>query len=393
VRVTYVVQRYGPGIVGGAEAACRGFATRLAGCGAEVTVFTSCATESTTWANELPAGESTDGAVRVVRFPTAAERAPGFDRLSQRVLSGDRPDPALEQRWIRDQGPLVPGLIAAIRDGVTSQDLWIFYTYLYYPTLAGLLAAPGRSVLHPALHDEPQARLPAVRRALRSAAGISVHTPEEWELILRFAGWPPGQVGLVGLGVDGGTGDPAAFRRRVGLGDDPYLLCLGRVDAGKGTTALARLFARFKARHPGPLKLVIAGPVVDAPPGHSDIVLTGTLDPAQKWGALEGTAALVHPSPAESFAIVLLEAWMKARPVLVNAGCPVTSGHARRAEGGLAYRDYAEFEAALELILGDPVVAASLGAAGAAYAAGFRWEAVMERYTGLLERVIASRSA
>ena len=86
-------------------------------------------------------------------------------------------------------------------------------------------------------------------------------------------GWPPGRAGLVGLGVDEGKGDPNAFRSRVGLGDDPYLMYLGRVEDGKGTTDLARMFAAFKGRHPGPLKLVIAGPVVRPPPPHDDVVV------------------------------------------------------------------------------------------------------------------------
>ncbi|MGH2717405.1 MAG: glycosyltransferase family 4 protein, partial [Actinomycetota bacterium] len=213
------------------------------------------------------------------------------------------------------------------------------------------------------------------------------HSPEEWSLILRTAGWPDARLGLIGLGVDEGTGDAAVFRRAVGLGDDPYLLSLGRVDDGKGTGDLARMFARYKQRHPGPLKLVIAGPVVTAPPSHDDVIVPGTLTDDQRWAALGDADVFVHPSPQESFALVLLEAWTKSRPVLVNGACPVTAGHARRGGGGLDYRDYASFEAALELVLGDPRVASTLGRNGAAYAAGFRWEDVMSRYRALLARV------
>jgi glycosyltransferase involved in cell wall biosynthesis len=391
VKVTYVVQRYGADIVGGAEAACRQFATRLAAVGHDVSVLTSCAAESATWANALAPGSSTDEGVTVVRFPTSAPRDPGFDRLSRRLYATPEPDPALEERWIREQGPLVPNLIDAIRerdaDAESRPDLWIFYTYLYYPTLVGLPLVAGRSVLHPALHDEPQARLPAVRRVLRATAGVYLHSPEEWDLVLRIAGWPPGRLGLVGLGIEEGTGDARAFRREADLGDSPYLLYLGRVEDGKGTGELARMFARFKARHPGPLKLAIAGPVVQAPPPHDDVVVTGVLSAERRWGAMEGASAFVHPSPAESFAMVLLEAWTKGLPVLVNGASPVLAGHVRRARGGLAYRDYAEFEAALELLLREPETAARLGASGAAYAGGYAWEAVMARYEAFLERV------
>ena len=115
MKVVYVVQRYGPQIVGGAEAACRQLATRLAARGVDVTVLTSATTDAVTWANNLPPGSSTDEGVRVVRFPTTAPRAPGFERLSDRVLSATDPDPALVDRWVRDQGPLVPSLIEEIR--------------------------------------------------------------------------------------------------------------------------------------------------------------------------------------------------------------------------------------------------------------------------------------
>jgi glycosyltransferase involved in cell wall biosynthesis len=391
VKVVYVVQRYGPQIVGGAEAACRQFATRLAARGVDVTVLTSASIDAVTWGNDLPAGASTDEGVQVLRFPTAAPRAPGFDRLSDRVLSTTDPDPALVDRWVRDQGPLVPSLIDEIRsragDPHMAPDLWIFYTYLYYPTLVGLPLVAERSVLHPALHDEAQARLPIVRTVVRSAAGLYLHSAEEWELILRLMGWPPGKIGLIGLGVDEGKGDLDAFRNRVGLGDDPYLMYLGRVEDGKGTTELARMFAAFKQRHPGPLKLVIAGPVVQAPPPNDDILVPGILGDDERWGALEGATAFVHPSPAESFGIVLLEAWTKAKPVLVNGHCAVTTGHARRSRGGLAYRDYADFEVDLEILLGEPQTAATLGANGLAYASGLTWGSVMDRYQAFLERV------
>lgn len=388
-----MVQRYGPQIVGGAEAACRQFATRLAARGAEVTVLTSCATDAVTWANALPAGESMDEGVRVVRYPTSQPREPGFDRLSHRLFSEGQPDLALEDRWIQAQGPLVPGLIAALEATGPGQepDLWAFYTYLYYPTLVGLPKVARRAVLHPALHDEPPSRLFRVREVLRSAAGIYLHSPEEWELVLARAGWPRAQLGLVGLGVDEGTGDPAAFRARVGLGDDPYVLYLGRVEDGKGTTDLARLFATYARSHRGRLKLVVAGPVTQAPPPDDAVVVTGTLTDAERWGAMAGASAFVHPSPLESFAIVLFEAWTKALPVLVNGNCRVTAGHVARSRGGLAYRDFAEFSAALELLTGDPAVARGLGANGKAYAATFAWDRVMDRYEAFLERVISAR--
>ena len=54
VRLLYTVQRYGPEIVGGSEAACRMFAERLVARGHDVHVLTSCARRFTDWADEYP---------------------------------------------------------------------------------------------------------------------------------------------------------------------------------------------------------------------------------------------------------------------------------------------------------------------------------------------------
>ena len=61
MRVLYVVPRYGPLAAGGAEGACRSFATRMAARGHSVEVVTSCATSYLDWANVLPSGHGDRG--------------------------------------------------------------------------------------------------------------------------------------------------------------------------------------------------------------------------------------------------------------------------------------------------------------------------------------------
>jgi glycosyltransferase involved in cell wall biosynthesis len=389
VKVNFVVQAYGTEVIGGAETACRRLARGVAP-KAEVTVLTTCAQESATWSNFYRPGEEMEDGVRLVRSPTAAPRAPGFERLSQRVFR--EPDPArrLQKKWFDAQGPYAPALLEEIKRRADEPDLWIFYTYLYYPTVFGLPIVGPRAVLHPFLHDEPPARLGLVREAIRSAAAISLHSFEEWELTLRFAGWPSAKVRLIGLGVEEGSGDVESFRAKFDLGSDPYLLYLGRVDRGKGTDELASMFSGFKSKNPGPLKLVIAGPVRHHPPKSGDVVVTGGLSEEEKWGALEGCTVFVHPSPLESFGISLLEAWTKEKPALVNGRCAVTSGHARRAQAGLWYSDVHEFEAALEVLLNDSPDAHSLGENGRAYAKQFLGDRVIARYLDFLYEVAES---
>jgi glycosyltransferase involved in cell wall biosynthesis len=328
--------------------------------------------------------------VRIVRFPVASTRDAGFLKLSDKVFRQPDPSPKLQREWVRAQGPDSPELVAAIAAGAGDPDLWVFYTYLYYPTVFGLPIVGRRALLHPALHDEPPARLPVVRDAIRSAAALSLQTHEEWELVLRLAGWPDAMVRIVGMGVEEGTGDVEAFRARFGLGSAPYVLYLGRLDRGKGTDDLAQAFIRYKRRNPGPLKLVMAGPVAHEPPGHADIVVTGTVLDADRWAALEGCTVFAQPSVNESFGLSLLEAWTRAKPALVSAHGKVTSGHAARARAGLAYGDPVEFEAALDVLLSDPRAAGRLGRNGRAYAEDYLWDRVSVRYRTFLEEVAAA---
>src|SRR5688572_6399678 len=67
VKLAFVVQRYGAEIAGGSEAHCRELAKRLSPVH-EITILTTCARDYVTWNNVDPAGESPDGAVRVIRF-------------------------------------------------------------------------------------------------------------------------------------------------------------------------------------------------------------------------------------------------------------------------------------------------------------------------------------
>jgi glycosyltransferase involved in cell wall biosynthesis len=89
------------------------------------------------------------------------------------------------------------------------------------------------------------------------------------------------------------------------------------------------------------------------------------------------------PSPYESLSIVLLESWAVGKPVLVNENSDVLRGQVRRANGGLAYRNYEEFEAAVDLL--------RFGGAGHVFGRqgwefvnrNYRWEVIEKAYLGI----------
>ena len=393
LKVAYVVPRYGVEVLGGAELGARMLAEHLVehiGCSVEV--FTTCAREMSTWADEYPAGSVDVNGVTVHRFGVAAGRDPGFDRLSDQVLG--RPaevSPADGEHWIDMQGPVCPAALDAAE--ASAAGVVVFYPYLYWPTVHGVRRLGERAVLHPATHDEPPTRLPLFQEVYSRPGGLVFQTHGERRLTERlFPGSARRPQAVVGLGVEESDGDPAAAAGALGLGDRPYLLCLGRVDDGKGALLLARYFAAYKLRRPGPLALVFAGPVIDRPADHPDIVVAGAVDEDVKWGALRGATALVSASPNESFSLALLEGWAAGVPALVNGACEATATHARRSGGGMWFTGYGTFEGAVDRLVGDGKLRSAMAEAGRQYVDRlYRWPRLIGRYADFLTSVAARR--
>ncbi len=391
MRLDLVVPRYGPEVIGGAETAARLLGEHLVDRrGWEVTVRTTCARDFVTWAEVDEPGTSWEAGVRVERYRSTAGRDPSFHPLSAALLADPAAATAEEaDRWIDLQGPVSPELIEASVG--SDADATVFYPYLYHPTVRAIGRTRGPSILHPAAHDEPALRLPVFAPVFASADALVFQTAAERGLVQRTYPVATRPQLQLGLGVD----DPDLLDVPPVPVGDPYLLCLGRVEGHKGTTLLAGWFAAYKARHPGPLRLVLAGPVVDAPPAHPDVDVRGPVTEAEKWSLLTGAVALVSPSAWEAFSLAVAEGWSARRPVLVHAACGATVEHCRRSGGGLWFGSYRSFEAAVDAVSGQPELATLLGRRGRAHVdRWFRWPVVIDRYAAFVAaRVAAHRTA
>lgn len=395
MKLAFVVPRYGVEVVGGAETAARNLAERLVSAGWPVEVLTTCAKDAMTWDDEYAPGEHTLGGVRVRRWVSQAGRDPGFHPYSGRLLRS--PEAATREeaeRWIDLQGPLCPDVVDAAAD--SDADVVAFYPYLYYPTVRGVARLGPRAVLHAAAHDEAPLRLAVFPDVFTKPGGLVFHTHGERALVHRlFRGAERPQI-VLGLGVERGRADPGAAEAAAGarLDGRPYLCCIGRVDGPKGADLLSAAFIAYKRRRPGPLALVFVGPVVDQPPAHRDIVVTGPIDEGAKWAILEGALALVSPSALESFSLVVVEAWAAGTPVLVNGRCQPTREHCERSGGGAWFADYPSFEALVDLLAADAPLRRSLAERGRRYVeANFTWPVVIQRYQRFVTQVANRASA
>jgi glycosyltransferase involved in cell wall biosynthesis len=381
-------------VIGGAEYGARMLAEHLVADGVEVEVCTTCALDSRTWADEYPPGTVEVNGVTVRRFRSVRGRDAEFGQFSAEVLRDpSNTSPAAERRWFEMQGPVCPAALDAA--DASNADVVLFYPYLFWPTVEGVRRFGRRAVLHPATHDEPPIRLPMFKRVFSSVGGLVFHTLEErrvTEHLFPFVSAMPQAV--VGLGVTPSDGSAPTARDVTGVGDRPFLLCLGRVDIGKGAVALYEFFTAYKRRHPGPLALVFAGPVADRLPGHPDVIVAGAVDECVKWGALRGTDVLISPSALESLSLVLLEGWLAGRPALVNQHCPVTTEHVLASGGGLPFDSYLAFEVGLERLLGNEQLRNSMGAAGRTYVNDrYSWPRLISRYRRFLSTLAMRQPA
>jgi glycosyltransferase involved in cell wall biosynthesis len=390
VKLACVVQRYGAGIAGGSEAHCREIAERLA-LRHDVTVLTTTATDYVTWANDLPAGESRERGVRVLRFRVARQRRLGrFAELSDLVLDSGAPaDADLQTEWFRANGPDAPELLEYLRDHGTTFDLVLFWTFRYAPSFFGLPIVSERAVLVPTAEEESAIDLTVLPDLLSKPAGYLFLTPEEQRLVSSRAGRVLEPSAVIGIGMEPMTAIPDRTALDALGVPDRFVLYLGRVDRNKGCRTLLEYFQEFVADQGATAPpLVLAGPLKMRIPEHPRIRALGYVSEEIRHALLSHASVLVVPSRYESLSIALLEGWNYRLPALVNARCAVLQGQVRRANGGLFYRNVRQFVEGLRYLLIHEDERRVFGAQGQAYVdREYRWPVVMERVERLLETV------
>ncbi len=388
-QVAFVIQRYGPDVTGGSESLARELAERMvrdADC--QVTVFTTCARDYVTWRNEMAPGQDEQNGVRIERFPVERERdLQAFNAFAEPLY--ERPHTrADEHRFLEEQGPYVPRLVTELARRQGEFEAILFFTYLYYPTYWGLLAAPERSVLVPTTHDEPPLRFGIYDELFGAARALAFLTPAEARLVEGRFGVGDRPHAVAGFGVAPGAElDLESFQIRRDL-LSPYAVYAGRIDAGKGCDEMLRHYQHYRARVGGAAGLALVGRLAMAEPRLPGVRYLGFLPEAEKQAALSGARAVLCPSPYESLSIVLLEGLASGTPALVNARSPVLLEHCLRSNAGLFYESADEFSEALDLLVTRHDLRQAMGRNGRRYVEReHRWDAVLPRYRELIERV------
>lgn len=385
--IAFVPPRFGPDVVGGAEAVVAEAAYGLVERGHQVEILTTCADDHYTWANAHQPGASEQDGLIVRRFPTVVD-TPGVhrDRIGSRILTGEAIDVREQQLWVNDS-LRVPELWHHVLDHASSYRALVFAPYLFWTTYAVGQIAPGRTIIMPCLHDEPTARLDIFKPLMEGARGIWFLTEPEAKLAARLFDLPKRRA-VVGAGIETAERyEPDRFRAAYEI-DQPFLYYAGRREWGKGWLELLDAYGELVRTHLTDLLLVTSGVgELDLPDELTGrVVDVGFLPDDQRDNAMAAATAYIQPSAMESFSRTVLEAWAAGTPVIANAESAVVKWHIERSRAGLAYRGAAELVEALRFVADEPEAMANLAQSGRPYVdAGFRWSDVLDRMEHTLD--------
>jgi glycosyltransferase involved in cell wall biosynthesis len=242
-------------------------------------------------------------------------------------------------------------------------------------------------VLLPFIHDSDRYHhFNSLLRTYEHAAAVLTLSDHTSEFLRRYV--PRATPVTLGAGVtttSSGSVAPAEFRSRFGLGDRPIVLYVGRKEKRKRYDLAVAAIEQL----PADALLVMIGRDVDGKPIASERVRhLGPLSDEELAAAYGACDVFVLPSEFESFGMVFLDAWLRAKPVIGNLNCGASASLIDDGVDGFLCRDAGEIGAALGRLLAEPELAARMGTAGQAKTlAEYTWDRVADRAQAVLAEV------
>lgn len=395
MKITFVTPWFGQYATGGMETITRQTVLRLQQAGFDVEVLTTCIREfQADWAtNFYSAGLDSSEGVPVRRFAVGQRHKTAFDRINAQLMQGRLVSEVEEKEFLREMFHC-PSLFEYIA-GNQHDRLFFFAPYMFPTTYRGAQICPQRSAIIPCLHDEAYAYLGVFRRLMPEVRALLFFVHAERALSERLYGAPPEQIrAVVGGGVDAEVqGEAGRFRQTFGV-EEPFFLYVGRKEEGKNVPQLLRYWQQYANTRPDPPRLLLVGKGKTALPADANVTDLGFVSRQDKLDAYAAATALIQPSLNESFSLVLMESWLLGTPALVNGRCTVTREHVKRANGGLYYRDFAEFAATVDYFLQEKAVARKMGHNGRRYVLEhYRWPHIIDQYAEIIEQMHRSLEA
>lgn len=291
----------------------------------------------------------------------------------------------------------------------------LFQEHWHAPVVAMFhtLGALKNKVAQDSAELEQQIRVDIERRTMATADRIVAATEVDKSHMLDAYAANPRKIAVIPGGVNldlFAAGDRQHARQRLGLGPEPTLLFVGRIQRLKGIDILIRAAAELR-RDVGRLRVLVVGGSNDASgqrPSEeiremerlrAEVAEFGLEDVVQFVGAVEqveladyyrAADVTVMPSTYESFGLVAVESMACGTPVVASrVGGLATI--VRDGENGalIPWRDPRLFADRIRPILTDASHAAKLRRGALETAATFGWDAAAERTLSVYDNLLA----
>lgn len=391
----------GVGDAGGMNVYVHELSETMAARGVAVDVFTRCDRD------DLPAIVEVSPGYRVHHVeagpvaPVPTARLPIFVREyalgveKYYANSGERPDMVHSHYWLSGWA----GLIVKRDMGVPLANS--FHTLGRVKDLTRRDGEPPETLL----------RIAAEHEVIEGSDCVVSSTPLEAEDLLAHYGADPARLCMSPPGINHDVfspGDRATARRRLGLGEQPIVLFVGRIQPLKGVDVTLAAFRRILDRLPDARLLVVGGP--SGPHGPAELgriqrliadkgldERVSLLPPVPHADLVDfyRAADVLHvPSRSESFGLVAAEAQACGLPVVASR----VGGLSHAVEDGVSGIlvdgwEPADHAAALLGLLTDGERAAEYGRGALEWSERFSWDATANRFLELYSGAVARASA
>jgi D-inositol-3-phosphate glycosyltransferase len=338
----------------------------------------------------LPAGDNLDKYELYQQTPEFAERI--YDRAA---AEGIRYDLMYSHYWLS-------GEVACLLRPQLAQS-WAHIAHTLGLVKNRRLASGAR--------PEPALRIAVERELAQQADLLIASTADESHELVDGYGADPSRVYVVAPGVDLATfraADRAEARRKIGVGDGPLLLFVGRLERLKGVEIAIRALAELRGRGHRDVRLLVLG--ADSREGNESemerlklvasslgvresVDFVGSVAHHELPYFYSAADACVMPSYSESFGLVGLEAQACACPVVGSDVSGIRSVVRDEVTGFLIAGDDAKVYAErIGRLLDDPDLARQMGRRGQLLAQRFSWNRTADRLADMFSHEVEGQA-